>query len=166
MKTRKQTLVVATALLIFFSSAKAQEKSLGMGINIGNPVGLSAKAWLAPDRALAFTLGWSDGGFVLVSRYDRWYYVESQIHLTADYLWHDFSAFDVRERVPLHYGVGVRMSSLGGRSTFGVRGIVGASWLPRKAPIDVFLEVAPILHVAPFPAVGFDAGFGVRFYFE
>jgi hypothetical protein len=33
-------------------------------------------------------------------------------------------------------------------------------------PVDIFLEVAPILKLTSDPGLGIDAGLGIRYYFK
>ena len=91
----------------------------------------------------------------------------SRMHFHMDYLWHSFNSIRSTERFPLYYGIGGRFNSGGGyNSSFGVRGVFGIAWLPHSAPLDVFLEVVPVLQLTQSTGFGLDAGLGVRFYFE
>jgi hypothetical protein len=39
-------------------------------------------------------------------------------------------------------------------------------WIPKNAPIDVFIEVAPLLDIIPETDFSFNGGLGVRFFFN
>jgi hypothetical protein len=45
-----------------------------------------------------------------------------------------------------------------------VRIPLGLSWVAAKAPLDVFLELAPVLDLAPGTDLDLDAAIGVRFW--
>lgn len=87
-------------------------------------------------------------------------------HAHADYLFHNFRAIQGSEKFPLHYGPGINLDYYRYEELIlGVRGNFGISWLPRKAPMDVFLELAPIVNLFPVAFFDVNAGLGTRFYF-
>ena len=164
---RKKFLVVAflSMLLIFVKPVSAQDHGFGIGFVIGEPTGLSAKLWTSKKNAFDFGLGWAVGPD-RVSDFHGVHY-GSRVHFHMDYLWHSFNAIRSEQRFPLYYGIGGRFNSGGGYdSSFGVRGVFGIAWLPRDAPLDVFLEVVPVLQLTQSTGFGMDAGLGMRFYFE
>lgn len=156
---------VVGALLIFSQSVSAQDRGFGLGFVIGEPTGVSAKLWTSQKNAFDFGLGWSVGGD-RISNFSGTH-SGSRIHFHMDYLWHSFDAIKSQERFPLYYGIGGRFNSGGGYdSSFGVRGVFGIAWLPHSTPLDVFLEVVPVLQLTKSTGFGMDAGLGVRFYFD
>lgn len=87
--------------------------------------------------------------------------------LSGDYLWHSFDVIHSNERFPIYYGVGGVIASGGpNEAALGIRGVFGLDWLSRHAPIDVFLQVVPVLVLAPSTDFEFGAGIGVRFFFS
>jgi hypothetical protein len=48
---------------------------------------------------------------------------------------------------------------------FGLRGVIGLNYLIRKTPLDLFLELAPLVVLTPNSASGVDLGFGARVFF-
>jgi hypothetical protein len=153
--------LISCCLLPFvvqFSFAQEARK-LGVGFTIADPVGINMKVWTSSSEAVNVSIGWTHA---MARVGNTWYYDKSRIHLIADYLWHDFQAFQSKERVPLYYGVGARFS--GPVEQLGIRGVLGIAWMPRTAPVDIFLEIAPVLYLAPMNGVGFDTGLGFRFY--
>jgi hypothetical protein len=170
----KKIIIPALLLMISagsFAQANRQVESLpgerrfGLGLIVGEPTGISAKYWTSGKNALAFGVGWQGGSVVRVRRFDGWYYTGTRFHFHTDYLWHDFNAIRSTERFPLYYGVGALLATGGvDPGVFGVRGVFGIAWLPR-APLDVFLEIAPTLQIAPGTWLGFGAGLGVRYFF-
>jgi hypothetical protein len=51
-------------------------------------------------------------------------------------------------------------------SRVGIRIADGLAWLPQGAPLDVFLEVAPNIDLAPETELSANVGIGVRFFFR
>lgn len=138
---------------IMINNADARGDGFGAGIIIGEPTGISLKGWLSQKTAIDVGLAWSFTG-------------ETALHLHADYLMHSFNVFETDETIPLYYGIGGRIK-LGDneKSRLGIRMVVGVSYIFKTAPFDLFLEVAPILDLAPKSELRFNAGFGARFYF-
>lgn len=167
----KKSLVVFTLALILVAHTHGQsrfypnDRPFGLGMIFGEPTGISAKYWTSTNNALVFGVGWHSGRVVWVRRYDGWFYTGDRFHFHVDYLWHDFNAIRSTERFPLYYGVGARLATGSPENSgFGVRGVFGIAWLPR-APLDVFLEVAPTLQFVPGTWLGVGAGLGVRYFF-
>jgi hypothetical protein len=151
-------------LFFFAAYASGQERHFGLGVVVGEPTGISAKYWTTPSNALTFGVGWYHQAVVWVGPH-RYYYAGTRLHIHADYLWHSFEAIQSTERFPLHYGIGARLETGNAfPGSFGVRGVVGLSWLPRGTPLDVFLELAPTLFLAPSTGIGMGAGIGVRYF--
>jgi hypothetical protein len=151
----KKIVVILLLFLILFSiSSFSQSKGFGLGIILGEPTGISAKYWTSSSTALDFGLGYS---FVKNSR----------VHLHADYLFHVNNLFETSENIALYYGPGARLRLVdNGDSRLGFRFDVGLVWIPRGAPIDVFVEVAPLLDIIPETDFTFNGGIVVRFFFN
>ncbi len=158
------TYFIFTCCLFFaIQNAVAQQGGFGLGIIIGEPTGISAKLWTSQETAFDFGLGWSIEGDRINNRY---YNGTSRVHFHMDYLWHSFHAIHSSERFPLYYGIGGRINSGAGyNSSVAVRGVLGIEWLPRETPIDVFLELVPMLQLTSSSGFGLDAGIGARYYF-
>jgi len=156
--------IVAILIGLVSASAFAQEQ-FGIGVILGEPTGLSVKYWLDDKHAVDGAAAWSfwDGdGF--------------QLH--SDFLWHNLDLFDdpggCSGKLPLHYGVGARLKFRdengkhddGHDTVFGIRAPVGLSYLFDGKPFDVFLEIAPILDLAPDIELNFSIALGMRFYLK
>jgi len=126
----------------------------GAGVLLGEPTGASLKYWLNDTMAIDGGIGWSFEG-------------ENDPHVHSDVLWHRFDVFPVSEgRLPLYFGVGARVKFREDRSDrFGIRAPVGVSYIFPDKPVDVFVEVAPVLDLAPSTRLGFMAGIGARYWF-
>jgi len=178
--------VVAFLLAI---GAWAEGRNFGVGVVLGDPTGFTAKYWTSSTTALDFGLGWSgywnpsgyydpacnDGNFYnnhkpycdnrAYDYRDRGYGWDI-IHVHADYLFHNFDLIRATERFPLFYGPGISVNYYDyNYLQIGIRGDFGIAWMPRRAPMDLFLEIAPTLDVFPGPHLGVSAGLGGRYYF-
>ena len=147
-------------------------KDFGFGLILGEPTGGTIKYWLNSENALVGDIGYS-------------YFGAPRIDI--DYLWH-FHAFNsniVKLYAAIggavgfgtgYYGVfyqgkhydegdypfyyrGYRNSDIG----FGIRAMFGLNVIPRRTPVEFFLELGPLIGISPF-GVAFDAAIGVRFY--
>jgi hypothetical protein len=130
----------------------AQDSGVGLGIIIGEPTGISLKNWLSRSTAFDAAVAWSFEG-------------DDNLHLHLDYLFHNFSVFNPRNgQLPLYYGIGGRLK-FNHKTRFGVRGVIGIDYLFSNAPFDIFLEVVPILDLAPSTDFSFNAALGFRYFF-
>ncbi len=158
--------VVLGLMLISAKPMTAQDHGFGLGIIFGEPTGLSAKLWTSKVNAFDFGLGWSVGGD-RISKKNRYEEYGSRVHFHMDYLWHSYNVISSTERFPLYYGIGGRYNSGGNYDgSFGVRGVFGIAWFPHSTPIDIFLELVPVLQLTSSTGFGIDAGLGIRYFFE
>lgn len=132
----------------------AQENNFGLGIMIGAPTGISAKYWVSEDNAFDFGLAYS--------------FVESTnaLSIHADYLYHESRWFPKFDRMDFYYGYGVRIRSSSEQTSLGARGVVGLSLMIKEAPVDIFIELAPVFKLIPSTALNLDASIGARYYFN
>lgn len=144
-----------TVILVLFLSAmagKAQQSGFGLGIVIGEPTGISFKSWIGGNKAIDGAVAWS-------------LRKPESFHLHADMLWHNFDLMSVSSgRLGLYYGVGGRIR-FQNDPQLGIRIPVGLNYLFEGAPVDVFLEVVPILDLLPATDVEFNAALGARYFF-
>ena len=156
-------IAAAAAILVLAGAGflSAQDKGFGAGVIIGEPTGLGAKLWLSRDIALDFAAAWS-----LYRNDDEGKNDEGAFYVHADYLHHFFGAITVQS------GRLVPYIGLGGKAAFsedlymGVRFPLGLTYMFRKAPVDIFVEISPSLII--FPGTAFDAGAGIgaRYWFK
>jgi hypothetical protein len=139
-------------------STESYAGKLGAGINIGEPMGASLKYWLNDAVAVDGVIGGS-------------YNVDANneaLYVAADVLWHNFELIPVSQgRLPVYFGIGglARINKDNQGSQEGIRAPVGLSYMFAHAPIDVFVEVAPALDVAPFVCGDITGGIGIRYWF-
>ncbi|MFA5834659.1 MAG: hypothetical protein WDA22_14360 [Bacteroidota bacterium] len=156
-------IVIACCLFFIVQTSITQQSGFGLGIVIGEPTGISAKVWTSHETAVDVGVGWS----IQRDHMNNIYYDQiSRVHIHMDYLWHSFSAIHSSEQFPVYCGIGGRInSSARDDASFVARGVLGILWLPRKTPVDVFLELIPMLLLTPSSDVGLEAGIGIRYYF-
>ncbi len=149
---KKGVLILALALVLFSGVARSQDKDFGLGIILGEPTGISAKKWLDDKSALDGAVAWS-----LVT--------PSSFHLHADYLYHDFNIFDVKKgKLPLYFGIGFRIR-IGDEDRIGIRVPVGISYIFEQSPLDIFLELGPVLDLTPATKLRLTSSVGIRYFF-
>jgi hypothetical protein len=140
-------------MMIFAKPVTAQDHGFGMGLILGEPTGLSAKLWTSGDNAFDFAAAWSFKG-------------DGHLLLQADYVWHFFNLMPVSSgKLPLYIGIGGRVV-LADDPSFGIRIPIGIDYLFADAPIDVFLELVPILDLSPETDFGVGGGIGIRYWFN
>jgi len=131
----------------------AQDRGFGLGIILGEPTGVSGKLWTTGENAFDFAAAWSFQG-------------DGHLLLQADYVWHMFRLIPVSEgKLPFYVGVGGEIV-LADDPVVGVRVPVGLDYLFAKAPVDIFLEIVPILRLAPSTDFDLAGGVGVRYWFN
>lgn len=149
----KHFLVVCTVFILCVTASHAQNRGFGIGIILGEPTGLSGKYWLSSTTAIDGGLAWS-------------FARESSIHIHADHLWHMFDALKTEDvDIPLYVGVGGRMR-LSNDARLGVRIVGGFDYMVYSVPLDVFLEIAPIMDLIPATRLAINGGIGIRFFFN
>jgi hypothetical protein len=126
----------------------------GIGIIIGEPTGIDAKYYLSHANAVEFAAAWSlesDNTF--------------QIH--GDYLFHNYDLIKVeRGELPLFFGVGARVAFReNADDLIGIRFPVGLDYNFDGAPLDVFVQIVPILELAPSTDFELEGAIGARFFF-
>jgi hypothetical protein len=189
MKTMLKSLSIVIGISL--SAQAAGGRNFGLGVVLGDPTGFTGKYWSSSTTALDFNVGWAgywhgrygywdpdcnDAGFYRRNvgycedqayNYRREYgYGWRIFHMHADYLFHNFDAIRATERFPLFYGPGLSVNYWNyDFLQLGVRGNFGIAWMPRRAPMDLFLEVAPTMELFPGPDFDVSGGLGARFYF-
>ncbi|MAO65292.1 MAG: hypothetical protein CL666_09860 [Balneola sp.] len=133
------------------SSLQAQSgtSSLGVGLIIGEPSGVSIKKWfnnrIAVDVGAAWSLAQNEA-----------------LHLHSNLLLHD--ALDNTPKLSFYYGIGGRII-FSDTPKVGARIPLGLTYLFENIPFDLFVEAAPILDLTPDISLSGNGGFGFRYYF-
>lgn len=180
--TRRLLLCAALALglLVPATASAAKGRPFGLGIQLGEPTGLSAKLYLDQPFALQMGLGFVDD-------FDN----EDGLYAHLDFIWHP--AIITRQpafTMPFYFGVGGRFlrhhynfrldrnDYVDSDTHFGVRVPIGILMDFNRVPIDVFFELALVIDLIRFDEdyygdvyhyhhdrVGLDGGIGIRYYF-
>jgi hypothetical protein len=151
--------IIALIVCLTSGTAGAQSRGFGLGLIIGEPTGLSAKLWQSHTTALDFAAAWS-------------FTDEAAFHLHGDYLFHNFRLIHVeRGQLPVYYGIGLRVKLSDEKkhddTSLGLRIPVGLDYLlAGGTPLDVFMEIVPILDLVPNTDVTLNASLGVRYWFH
>jgi hypothetical protein len=146
-------LIFILALIILISSIlAAQDEGFGLGLLLGEPTGVSFKNWLGHNTAFAGGAAWS-------------FEHRGSLHFHMDYLLHNFDVIEVKKgRMALYYGIGGRIRTRT-ETRVGVRIPIGLNYFFEKAPIDIFMEIAPLLDLTPKTEFYVSGGIGARYYF-
>ena len=151
---KRLTVKILFILFIYSGISFAQSNGFGLGILLGQPTAITAKYWTSGSTAFDFGAGYS------FEKYSR-------MHLHADYLFHTKNVFNTTENISLYYGPGARLKIFeNAGSRLGIRFDVGIVWIPRNSPVDVFVEIAPLLDIIPETAFSLNGGIGVRYFFN
>lgn len=138
----------------------AEKGTLGVGIIVGEPTGISARLYLKDDQAIQGAIGAS--------------FVANGIQADGDYVFHPVILQDRDTLViPLYVGPGVRLIDYSGGSNgdshfaIGARAVGGMLFDFKDVPLDAFIEVAGVLEYDFKDGVGLglNLGAGVRYYF-
>jgi len=129
-------------------------EGFGLGIMVGEPTGVNFKNWTGSKTAFVGGAAWSftdNGSFAF--------------HL--DYVFHNFDWISVEKgRLPVYFGIGGRIKLQDvGDDSIGARIPVGLDYLLADAPLDFFVEVVPVLDLAPKTEFNLNAAIGGRFFF-
>ncbi len=149
----KKRVLFTMIVLAMALPAAAQDRGFGLGVILGEPTGLSGKYWTSSTNAIDGGLAWSfrHAGF---------------FHVHADYLWHFPLRAQTTERFTFYAGVGGRLGIDDHDALLGVRIVGGFAFWPRNTPLDIFVEVAPVVDLAPATDLSANGGIGIRFFFR
>ena len=124
----------------------------GLGIILGEPTGLSLKAWQSDYIAYDAAFAWSFGD-------------NGNVHIHVDYLLHNYHIIRTANAyTPIYYGIGGRIQTKN-ETALGVRIPLGINFRSRRIPIDIFVEIVPALNIIPKTEFDLEGGIGVRYYF-
>ncbi len=154
---------ILLGLVLGAEPASAQGR-FGAGFVFGAPTGFAWKYRINQSNAIDGGLGFSP--------YDQW-------RLHVDYLW---NSYPFREQgLSVFYGIGAAVGfgrtgyfyvARNGAYFYDNRDVgaaaripVGLGYLIPRSPLEIYMEVAPLLVFAPVGGVDVDAGLGARFYF-
>jgi hypothetical protein len=146
------SLLLSTLLAFSFSTsadAQSRESNTELGIILGEPTGISLKAWQSDVTAFDAGIAWSFGD-------------NGSLHLHGDYLRHNW--LDVESgSLALYYGLGARLQ-LADDPRLGARIPVGLQYNIPDTRLTTFFEVAPLLDLVPETEFDVNGGIRLRIY--
>jgi hypothetical protein len=127
----------------------------GLGIIFGEPTGVSFKYWTGRSMAIDAAAAWSfaDGS-------------SFQFHM--DLLFHSWDVFRVEKgQMALYYGFGGRIKTkdVNGDFVMSFRLPLGIAYEIARSPVEVFVEIAPMLNLVPKTEAAIGGGIGFRYFF-
>ena len=144
-------------MVILSTPPSVADGNLGLGVMVGDPTGVSVHYWLSKENALHLGMGWDAG--------DR-----DIFHLNADYLFYDFHTIRVDAgNIPFYYGLGLRLVDEDRPKkdlNLGIRVPVGLHFFFKSSPVDIFLEVAPVVELTPDTDFTIDGSLGIHYRFR
>lgn len=148
------TLICATLTLISEISY-AQQSGLGVGAMINSPTGLSYKAWINDDMAIAGGITFNIGDF-------------SSVYVHADFLMHSKSEngnIDLESgMLRVYYGAGIILTDNEFSDVnLGARIPLGTTYQFEQISADAFFELVPTL-LFDNVNFGFNGALGFRYY--
>lgn len=145
-------------------------KTFGLGLELGDPTGLTGKYFFGGSHALDFGIG---GYGYYADVYGHHGY--RGVNLYLDYLWHPVSLVSAEAfELPFYIGIGGRILD-DARDGYGAlvsaRVPIGISFDMNNIPFDFFLQLTPYLdfysgYDGGFAAIEIQFSFGARFYFN
>jgi hypothetical protein len=160
--------LIILAIALASTTADAGPRKFGLGLELGEPTGLTGKYYLSPDRAIDFGVGEIYGYF------DRY-----GLHVYVDYLFHPATlGRGPSVTIPFYIGLGARVWAFEDRGrqpidhadAFGLRVPIGIAFELASTPLDFFIQFVPTLDVYSGYAVhnvyiDVDASAGFRVWF-
>lgn len=162
----KKTVLLLIMLTICLQlQAQQMAGKFGIGISAGEPTGVSMKYWLNKKAALEGVVGYSIVNYY--DYYDDYYYehynkrdwkYKRSLYLHLDYLMHH----NLVKKLYFTYGVG-------GKIVFhedvviGMRIPLGLNYIFTEVPLDVSLDIVPVLNLLPATDFRFDPSISLRF---
>lgn len=130
-------------------------RDFGLGLVVGDPTGISGEKWLSHRTSVDFGAAWSMDG-------------DDSLDLVADHLWYDHDALDDDpRRFALHYGIGGRLRlAERGDDRIGPRFPLGITYFADGGRMGIFMQVAPVVDLAPDTDLDVQAGLGARYYWR
>lgn len=152
------------SILIFVRSGDCVQESgpansgpLGLGLMVGSPTGLTGKYWLNSAKALALGAGFPFSN-------------EVKFNFHVDYLWHFPLNVQVPGKLPFYLGIGGRIRAVEkpkeSTTDFGIRLPLGFEFIAKRMPFDFFVELTPVIVLAPQGEFSVEGGIGGRFRFS
>ena len=140
-------------ILLLCNSIYAQGHGFGLGMILGEPIGISLKNWLGRSTAVDFAIAWSFEG-------------KDSFTIHGDYLSHHFKLTQVESgSLPFYYGIGGSIKFKDDDARLAARVPLGLNYHFENLTLDLFLEFVPILLLLPKTDFDINASIGIRYFF-
>lgn len=143
--------VALLAILALAAPAAAEERGLlGLGFEVGSPIGGTVKFWTQDTQAAQFGLGFS-----------------GNLAMHGDYVFHHWDLLPPPSegRLAAYGGLGLRMRNREGDDLeFGLRTPIGAAYWMSRHPLELFAELAPVFKFNAVNGLDLDGVVGLRLY--
>ena len=95
-----------------------------------------------------------------------WSFIDTgALHIHVDYVFHNFDIFEPDVgKLALYYGLGGRLK-LTDKSKLGARVPIGLNYIIKNNPLDLFIEIVPMLDLIPATTFNVNAAIGIRYFF-
>ncbi len=145
----KKLLIMAILLIMPSVTFASEAGSIGVGIILGDPTGISAKYWIDKTNAIDAAVG-----------FDRF-----SVH--ADYLFHFWNVFPQTGggEFGAYAGPGLVFKDKKHDNMVGVRFALGAVYELNQYPVEFFAELVPVFELSPDTDLNLDGGIGIRYFF-
>lgn len=159
-------LLALAALTPAHATEIGSSRAFGLGLQLGEPVGITGKVYLGGrENALDFLVG---------TYYDDLDYYYGDFYGHVAYHWHVVELTSGSGvAIPFRVGVGGFIGTFNrwyngpydGDLVVGARGPIGLDFDLETAPVQFYVEFALHVSVLPPLGIGGDGGIGVRYYF-
>ncbi|MGE0079026.1 MAG: hypothetical protein AB7S48_14295 [Bacteroidales bacterium] len=155
-----KTLLIGLSLIILFHTSMAQDHNTALGLRVGYPSGITAKHFFGKKSALEGIVSFGWGGVGLTGLYE----LHNEVSGTDGLNW--------------YYGLGAHIATAkadkhnpwenksGDEFFLGADGIIGLEYTFKNAPINLSVDIMPIINVVESPGIWFNAGLSVRYAFK
>lgn len=143
-------------LVLVPAFAQAEVGDTGIGVVVGSPNGVTARHWLAEDRSIEGSAGWSLS--------------KSRFQVNANYLWERNDLIEINgEPFSLFFGGGLSLRTKSGKNdnevVFGPRVPVGLAYQFANPDLELFTQAALNVGIIPSSDLYLDLNVGLRFLF-
>ncbi len=144
---------VLLVIFLFMSARTVMGQRYGLGFIFVDPTGLSGKAWVSSQQAMAAACGWANQK-------------NNPLLLQVDYLPLSYLALsDNNLRVIFYAGVGGQLK-FRANAEGGFRFPLGVDFISRRTPLNFFFELVPVIEFSPEAKFVLRGALGLRYLFD
>jgi hypothetical protein len=150
----KKVVVITTFFILSFIFYPLYSY-ISLGISLGEPTGISLKIQQQKKFVYDFATSFATE--------DKYFY------LHCDFFKYDYEKITSKEltgKLPLFYGIGIKLESAKEKNKIGVRFVGGIEYIFADIPFEIFFKIAPYIEIVPSTAVGIAPSIGIRYIFK